>query len=405
MIRFLACALSAWLCAASGNAADAVLPETGACAATMSCPGVGRQSSIIVSPQSARQSQVSGIRSCVDWFFLRSAEATAKDCERSLARGNGTARERATAMLTLGHAYARISAYNDFSRPPDDTIVIQTWRKALHADPDFVDPLIAIANFYCAFGDGEKALSALDLAESIAPSDWRIHARRVFAYREMRIPHGALRAAEKAMALNPNAADVRSAYGKALLINERLPEAAMQYAIAARLLDRATQRPRDVVRDVHVLEELANIYSEMDKPVLAAKVYTRFMDMTHASGLRTHMLSQRAGYFERAGELRLAAQDLEEAAKTAYPKEMAADLLARRLILLSRSDEKAEATLDLRALLERGDLKATLKTQVFLRNQGYDEVSINGAYDASTQRALDDCLSRDNCKRAAGRAI
>ena len=74
-------------------------------------------------------------------------------------------------------------------------------------------------------------------------------------------------------------------------------------------------------------------------------------------------------------------------------------------MLLAKAGAKSSAGEELRSVLARGSLKPTLKIQVFLRNQGYLDVTINGKYDASTKRALDECLQDKACAPIVGQAI
>ena len=74
-------------------------------------------------------------------------------------------------------------------------------------------------------------------------------------------------------------------------------------------------------------------------------------------------------------------------------------------MLLARAGAKSEAGEEIRSLLARGSLKPTLKVQVFLRNQGYSDVTINGRYDEPTKRALNECLQDKACAPIVGQAI
>ncbi len=74
-------------------------------------------------------------------------------------------------------------------------------------------------------------------------------------------------------------------------------------------------------------------------------------------------------------------------------------------MLLAKAGAKSAAGDELRTLLARGSLKSTLKVQVFLRNQGYTDVTINGRYDEPTKRALDACLLDKACAPGVGQAI
>jgi tetratricopeptide (TPR) repeat protein len=256
-------------------------------------------------------------------------------------------------------------------------------------------------------GDIDQAQAAFDTAEKIDPKDWRVFTGRANAYynsRKIAFQQLALVAAEKAAAIKPDEPFVRMVYGRMLQSNERYDDAAMQYEAAVGKYDPAKDTSLELLREPYPLQSLAYVYSQMGKPALAAETLGRHIDSLSAPALDYTLYQERAGYYELAGLFAKAAADLKEASLRA-PPEYAGDITAKQAMLLAKAGAKSAAGDELRTLLTRGNLKSTLKVQVFLRNQGYTDVTINGRYDEPTKRALDACLLDKACAPGVGQAI
>ena len=208
----------------------------------------------------------------------------------------------------------------------------------------------------------------------------------------------ALREAEKALQLNPTESAVRRAYAIALEHNFRDVEAAEQYLIAAETYDPQKDKSLEFMRDQDAWVSLAFIYAKLDRPAMAAAAITKCIDSKKEHGPDFMMLKQRSAYYEQANMFDRAVEDIELALERA-PEYERENLNSKWVALLAKSGAKEDLGTDLNRMLETGSLKARLKVQVFLKNQGYAGVTINGTYDEATKRAFDACMQDKNARR------
>jgi len=347
------------------------------------------------------------LSACEQGFHSRRIEATIKICEAYLAGNTGTVRDRATAMHVLGHAYSRSRKASANRGKAGEGKVFALWSRAAELDPTYIEPHLSLANMFALSDQNDQAQAAFDRAEAIDPKDWRIFTGRANAYFSMRTVAtvgNALKAAEKAASIKPDEPIVRMVYGRMLQTNGKYEDAAREYEAAVGKYDPAKDTSLDLMREPNPLQSLAYVYGKMGKPALAAETLNRHMDSLSPAARDYTLYEERAGYYELAGLLAKAAADFKEASLRA-PPEHAADLTAKQAMLLAKAGAKSEAGEELRSVLARGNLKSTLKVQVFLRNQGYTEVTINGRYDEPTKRALNACLLDKACAPGVGQAI
>lgn len=335
---------------------------------------------------------------CVSAFRKRQINAAIGQCETYLAGGEGTARDRATAMFILGHT-------KNHSMGWSESKTLELWQGAAELDPSYIEPHISIGNLFGDSGKVVQAQAAYDRAAEINAKDWRIYAGRARIFINLRTADtdaDALRAAEQAVALKPDAAHARMVYGRILQMTRKYEEAVRQFEAAIDGDDPSEKDSFVLISEPHPLEALAYVYNQMGKPAVAAETLGKYMDTVPVAERYYAHYQQRAEYYELAGMYAMAAANFGEAASRA-PTEYAEELLAKRAMLLAKDGRNAGD--ELRSVLERGSLKPTLKVQVFLRNQGYDEVTINGKYDDATKRALDACLLDKECAPGIGQAI
>jgi tetratricopeptide (TPR) repeat protein len=378
----------------------------GSCGETMSCVSDVNKTSVVAGgPKiSAIPASVDPLyASCVQSSVYRRPDDIVESCERFLTARIGTVRQRAMAMFVLGHSYTRTLNSYVVGQDPNDSKTVKLWQQAAELDPQFVEPHISIGNYLGYSGAGEQAQIAFDKASKINPMDWRIYTGRANAYFNARKFSEALAAAEKSFALAPEQPTVRLVLGRMFASNKRYEEAAKQFEVAS-INYVEHHDPLILFIEPHPLQSLADVYHKMGKPALAAETISKYIEKLEPMAQYYMYYQIRAGYYESAEMYERAADDLKEAAKRA-PTEFSADLIARHAMMLARSGSKIEAGSELRNILARGNLKSILKVQVFLRNQGYDDVAINGKYDELTSRALDACLLDDKCAPGVGQAI
>lgn len=406
-VAFIAAALLASSSVAAFSATDILKQlRSGTCIETMSCISAVTNISVATNEPKISSKPESGdplFSSCVEGPIYRQADGGVESCERYLKAGTGTVRERAAAMFTLGHFYYKsVNSYVE-GQDPSDSKAVKTWQQAAELDPTFIEPYIAIGNMLGYSGLGEQAQMAFDRAGKIDPLDWRIYTGRANAfYHSQKLPE-ALKAAEKAFDIAPEEPTVRLVLGRMLTSNMKFEEAAKQFELAA-INYVEHHDPMELVGEPHPLESLADAQNRMGRPALAAETISKYIETLEPMAQFFMLYQTRAEYYESAEMFEKSAADLKEAAKRAPPG-YSEELMARHAIMLARTGSKNRAGEELRNVLTRGNLKSILKVQVFLRNQGYDEVVINGSYDDATSNALDSCMQDDQCAPGVGQAI
>ena len=381
------------------------------CGEKLSCAPRPVNMSIIVAEgpkmSLAASDDVFTLAACMREFGGRQITETIKICEGYLKRNAGPIRDRAKALYFLGHAYSRSRLESANSGKVTETKPFKLWSKAEELDPTNIEPLLSIGNMFGWSGENDQAQTAFDRAEKIDPKDWRVYTGRANAYfgaHTMATAPLALAAAEKAAAIKPDEPFVRMVYGRMLQINGRYEDAAKQYEAAIGGYDPSKDTSLELMREPNPLQSLADVYNEMGKPALAAETLSKYLDGVPAANRSYMLYKERAEYYESAGIFAKAAADFKDASLRA-PPEYAEDLTAKSAMLLAKAGAKFDAGEELRSVLARGSLKPTLKVQVFLRNQGYTDVIINGQYDGPTKRALDACLTDKACAPGVGQAI
>lgn len=381
------------------------------CSERMSCVTKVAPMSFIVADgpkmSLAEPSDVFTLSACTGEFDSRQVTATIEICESYLERNSGTARDRATAMYVLGHAYSRSRIASANSGKVSGRKAFQLWSKAVQLDPTYIEPYLSIGNMFGWSDENDQAQAAFDRAEKINPKDWRVFTGRANAYFTARLAitaAPALAAAEKAAAIKPDEPLVRMVYGRMLQINGRYEEAVKQYEGAVGRYNPSKDTSLELMREPDPLESLAYVYGKMGKPAVAAQTLSKYMDSIPEANRYYRHYQERGEYYEQAGIYAMAAEDFGEAASRA-PAEYAEEIMAKRAMLLAKAGSTPAAGEELRSVLARGSLKPILKIQVFLRGQGYTDVAINGRYDDATKRALDACLLDKACAPGVGQAI
>jgi tetratricopeptide (TPR) repeat protein len=346
----------------------------------------------------------SELSSCIDGSMVHNVDETVANCEVYVNSGIGKPRDRARALFMLGHAYMRTKFAFEGLSDLSSNKSVKTWNEAFAADPTYVDPLLSIARMYGLSGQAAETLEILEKAEGLAPHDWRVYTHRTIAFGGMNNLVEMLEQAEKALKINPKEPEVRRVYAGALKINGRLEEAAAQYLIAAETYDPKKDTSLEFMRDENAWVSLSEVYALLNKPALAAAAITKYIESNGSTNRHYSMFELRGGYFEKAGMYSEAAEDFKLAAAGAPPP-FAQALNDKRAFVLAKAGKKGMASDDLHFTLEHGSIQSRLKLQVFLRNQGYSNVTINGRYDDATKEALESCLEDKSCAPGVGKAI
>lgn len=411
MIRFIAVMLaftSSFSINAGAEDIVSKLTSQHACGERMSCQKIFIPMSVVQTKtemMSKRLSyEIDELTACTRGFHGKNVKDFIRMCEVILNENGITQSQRARVMFALGHTYTYLSSLADIEKDPKDLPSVKMWIKSSEADPTFIEPLLALATCFSSFDKHEEAQMTLDLAETRMPNNWRVFTARAAAFHAAQNDDAELAASEKAFLLAPDEPEVNYARGVALLKNRKHEDAIKQLTLAAAGYDPMADDRLEVVRPESPWIILARAHKEMGKPDLAAQAITSYFEERPFDKGRFDILQQRAEYYELAGQYKKAATDLAAAASLA-PPDLTDSLNAQRATLLAKLGANAASGNELRLMLDRATLKPILQFQVFLRNQGFNEVTINGKYDDATKHALDLCLKKQECKEAAGQAI
>jgi tetratricopeptide (TPR) repeat protein len=112
----------------------------------------------------------------------------------------------------------------------------------------------------------------------------------------------------------------------------------------------------------------------------------------------------RASYYQALGRDEEAISDLTAALRQGLPGELI-PLLFKRAILYQRTGKGPQAEEDLRRAMNGGDRRTVLRMQVYLRNQGYEEIKIDGVLDTSLMKVISACLAAAQCGEGLGSPI
>lgn len=377
-------------------------PKT--CAAQMSCINTPTKMSTFAPTTVQSSLNEAQVSRCAYMATKEKPSKTIEFCTTQLKSKTLTAHQRAKLLLVLGTAYAYPQSMEDWNNDPTVSKQVQTWREAIATDPSFLDPYLAAARETTGRGYFPEALEFLDKAEVNHPSAWQIVMLRSQIQHGKGEQHDTLRQAIKAYRIAPSEPEVIYTLGRALFMNGKYQEAIDQLLRVTETFDANSKARHYVVNPNQPWNVVAQIYRNMGKPDKSAEAITEQIKKSENEFARGGLLAMRADYYEMADQNEKALGDI-EAAMTILPADVQQGFADRRTALLLKTSARADHATELKSLLARGELKAILNVQVFLRNQGFYTVTINGKYDDATKMALDACLSKSTCKEIIGQSI
>lgn len=402
------CVASVLLAGALPARAAYSLVQSPTCPANMSCMALAQNFSSRPVPMSAVLTEFGAIpavpANCTGNVMGNLTKAEASICERFVESNKGTRREIATALVNLGNAYVWLENGFENGSPRGYQKALKTWDRAIALDDQFVDAHLAKGNMVAISETPAEAVPILEKAAALAPNDWRPHAGLANVFYQTHREPEALAEAEKAAALAPGNPSARYVKGKMLDFIGRFEEAIPDLIEATKGYDPRIKRLPGIMQDRNPWEHLADAYHRTGQHNLAAATITKYVDSLPASMIDLELLADRATYLEAAGRFAEAAEDLRKAAAIGYP-DLSNQYQTRRAIVLVKAGRTDEAREEFEALLRRGDLNAVLRIQVFLKNQGYDVVTIDGKYNDGTKSAVAQCLKDERCSEGLGQPI
>ena len=280
---------------------------------------------------------------------------------------------------------------------------ISAWERAIAVDPTFVPAFVARAEWFILYNKGDEAIRLLQPVVVANPGEIDALVMIGRAYASIGAFDQALRSFDAALKLEPQ-------NFKALSESGQVFEMIGDYAAAAKIYEKA-----GAIYDPSAVPETGH---GIENPYLAAaRNYDRSGDVAKALSLITlviqedlrnsfnfSVLEERASYFEKLGQESIAIADLTLALENAPPNEQT-HLLFKRAVLYQRQGKEQLAGEDFSKALGSGDRQAILRMQVYLRNQGFAEVEINGMTSSGLLKSISTCLAAVKCAAGLGKPI
>ena len=371
-----------------------------ACPATMTCRGADLPHSNIP-PKMSTVSTATVPDVCVRDVMGNLEPEHKTLCEAFAAGTAGTPRERATALVNLGHLYTRIP--ESMLKP---AVAMAAWDKAIAVDPTFAEPHAIKGDVAARKRKYEEAILAFDRALALDSGYWRamMGKARIF------LRHGqtkeALALARKAVVAASAVSIVHQLHGEILLDAGMLELALSEFQIAADLDKGELRRLPGLIQEASPWSRIAHVAMRLGQVDRAITAVSREIDGKRVQNVDPSLFLQRAEYLEAAGRLGAAADDYEKAMIGFGPGFDGAEKYRARIAMLRASTGRSAAAGEtFRDLLRKGNLKSILRIQVFLKNQGFDAIEIDGKRSATLEKALDRCLSDPDCSLSMGQSI
>lgn len=366
----------------------------------MSCIGSGLLHSEMPRPISLKPA-VRAPSICVDNVMGSVFGDAVATCEAFVASGTGSPREIATALVNLGHTYR--SKRGQFSNP---VLALEAWDKAITADPTFAEPHVQKGDVAARGKNPVQALPHYEHALKLEPTHWRA----MMGIARVRAKLGQI---DEALALGRKALDVAPDVGVAHQIYAGFLKQAGRHEEEIAELRKATIGYDDKQRQLPgVIQEsspwnaLAQAERRLGRYANAIDDISMMIEGLPDNQIWPGYLEQRASIYEEADRASEAAADYEKAADLYGPNfERADELRTRAAILRAASGNSDAAHKIFSDLIRSGKLQTILRIQVFLRNNGFDDVAIDGKSSPVLESALERCLADRNCKEVIGQAI
>jgi tetratricopeptide (TPR) repeat protein len=401
MIRGLTVLTLAWLASAPALAGPAwLMAEKPACPPSASCITALLAQSQPPAPISVKpESTAPGI--CVSHVMGGLKIEEAPICEAFIDSGRGSRRERATALVNLGHWYR--AQPDQFQKPVK---AVAAWDKAIAEDPGFAEPHAAKGDL-AAFDDRQAEADELySRALALDPRHWRAVMRKARIIGKQGRMEDAVAMARRAVDAAPEVGVAHQLYG-GLLEEAGDDEGALaEYRKAADLYHGEFRRLPGLMQEPSPWATLAGLETRMGRFERALEAINHEIDGKAEHNIGAEIFLQRAEINEKAGRANNAADDYEKAIALFGPGFVLSEEFRARVAVLRVSGGNSEAARDnFRDLIRSGKLQSILRVQVFLNNQGFDDVPIDGKATAALERALDRCLADADCTVNMGRSI
>lgn len=323
-------------------------------------------------------------------------------CEAFIASRMGTPRQRATALVNLGH-WQTATMPQEIINP---VMSFETWDRAIAEDPTFAEPHVAKGGSAALRDRHEEAIANYDRGLTLDQRHWRA----MFGKASVLMSRGQI---ADALVLGRDAADVAPGmslahqYHAGLLVAAKdLEGAAAAYRKAGKAYLGERRRAPGLMQEPSPWGELARLETRLGRFERALDAIDHEIAGKPEHNVGAEIFLQRAEINEKAGRANDAADDYEKAIALFGPGFKLSDEFRARVAMLRASGGNGEAArASFRDLIRSGKLQSILRVQVFLNNRGFDDVAIDGKPSAALERVLERCLADSDCSESMGRSI
>jgi tetratricopeptide (TPR) repeat protein len=316
-------------------------------------------------------------------------------CDRVQRNSSSSPRERARALLQLGHLVQM--------KPDGFYQAVSVWDAAIAADPTYVAAIVARAEWFVLTNKGHDAIKLLQPALAANPGDTELLVTMGRAYASVGLPERALDSFKEALKVDPNHVRALFESGQVFEMAGNFPKAAEAYRRAGENYNPSFVSEGGIGIE-HPYLAAARSYDHLGETGKALALITHVIDHSPSRSAPPYVFEQRAFYNETLGLIDEAIADLRSALRYALP-ELRMPLLFKRALLYQKGGKRQEAEKDFSSALGNGDRRTILRMQVYLRNHGYNEVKINGLVDPDLTKLISVCLASTECGAGLGRPI
>jgi predicted Zn-dependent protease len=262
---------------------------------------------------------------------------------------------------------------------------------AVELDEGNVSARHLAARLSMSLGDMARAEQEIAIALRQSPDDVDVRATNAVRLQSLSAPTEALRAFDDILAQHPDHAFSREARAKLLLTMGRARDAVADLDVLL-----ADGHPKAVLWSLRATADLA-----LNDPRRAVADYAKAMEDQPGSLI---LLTGRATAYELAGDDAGALRDLDtilgpigDKPNYAIGGDQLAKYRTQRALLLVRLKRFADAASEMANALTAGGRPAILRTQVFLRQNGFPQIALDGRDSDALRTALQSCFGLNAC--------
>jgi Flp pilus assembly protein TadD len=316
-------------------------------------------------------------------------------CNRVERDTSSSKREHARALFQIGRLVLWTPGGIDAAKA--------AWEKAIVADQSFAPPIIARAEWFILGNQGHEAIKLLQPVLAANPHDIDALVMIGRAYANATVYDEAMDSFGKALILDPQNVN-------ALFQSARVMEMAGDFAHAAEFYEKAGEKydpsatPESGIGIENPYLAAARNHERLGEFAKALPLVTRVIKEDRRAANDSPVFERRASYYEALGFNGNAIEDLTSALRYAQPNELAS-LLFKRGVVYQKVGKEEDAATDFRKALGSGDRRTILRMQVYLRNQGFNEVKINGTSSPDLMKSIAACVATAKCGAGLGKPI